>query len=422
MATERRDRIRGLYHAALERAPEDRAAFLQEACVGSDELRLEVESLLRYDTRSAASLETPAVDAIAAPLAASSAAMIGREFGPYQITSLLGAGGMGEVYRARDRKLGRDVAIKILPQEFSADPERRARLAREARVLATLRHPHIAAIYGLEEVGDRSALVLELVEGPTLADCLQRGPLTLSDALSIARQIAEALDAAHLKGIVHRDLKPANIVLEGTAGTAPGDSRVKVLDFGIAKTVSPGDADSQRPTSATLDGTEDGRILGTPAYMSPEQARGQVVDKRSDIWAFGCVLFEMLTGRRAFEGEGVTDTLARILEREPDWTAIPPNTPASIRALLQRCLRKDPQKRLRDIADARLDIDDGDPVRTSNSPDTRIHDGSSAPRRRGAARVDHRRLPRWRVCWRPAVSPCGSVAQPRPWAIRWSSK
>ena len=306
--------------------------------------------------------------------------MIGREFGPYQITSLLGAGGMGEVYRARDHKLGRDVAIKILPPEFSADPDRRGRLAREARVLATLSHPHIGAIYGLEEVGDRSALVLELVDGPTLAHRLSRGPFTLSDALSIGRQIAEALDAAHLKGIVHRDLKPANIVLEGSSGTAPGDSWVKVLDFGIAKTIATGDADSERPTSATIDRTEDGRILGTPVYMSPEQARGQAVDKRTDIWAFGCVLFEMLTGRRAFEGEGIADTLARILEREPDWTALPSDTPASIRALLHRCLRKDPQKRLRDIADARLEIDDRDPAMASSHA-AGIPDGPSSPRR-----------------------------------------
>jgi Tol biopolymer transport system component len=266
---------------------------------------------------------------------------------------------MGEVYRARDSKLGRDVAIKILPSHFTADPERRARFAREARLLATLNHPHIGAIYGLEESNGLTALVLELVEGPTLADRLERGPLKLAEALTIARQVAEALDAAHEKGIVHRDLKPANIVLQGAADRTSGYVCAKVLDFGLAKALTgPGPGDATIGNDESLSGTADGRILGTPAYMSPEQARGQTVDKRTDIWAFGCVLFEMLTGRRPFEGEAITDTFARILEREPEWSALPATTPTHVRRLLERCLRKDPRKRLRDIGDVVIEIDD----------------------------------------------------------------
>ena len=298
--------------------------------------------------------------------------MRNRRLGPYTIVAPLGAGGMGEVYRARDSKLGRDVAIKILPSHFTADPERRSRFAREARLLATLNHPHIGAIYGLEETDGVAALVLELVEGPTLADRLERGPLPIADALSIARQIAEALDAAHEKGIVHRDLKPANVVLQGPSGSA-GQLRAKVLDFGLAKSMAVGlQGDlTQRPGS--LDGTEEGRILGTPAYMSPEQARGQAVDKRTDIWAFGCVLYEMLTGRRAFDGDTVTDTLVRVLEREPEWTALPAATPEPVRKLLRRCLQKDPGRRVRDIGDVRLELDEA-PDRPSQTP---------APRGRG---------------------------------------
>ena len=298
--------------------------------------------------------------------------MIGRQFGPYRIVAPLGAGGMGEVYRARDSKLGRDVAIKILPSHFTADPERRSRFAREARLLATLNHPHIGAIYGLEETDGVTALILELVEGPTLADRLARGPLPIPEALSIAHQIAAALDAAHEKGIVHRDLKPANIVLQSAAnaaGVPSGAPRAKVLDFGLAKTMGFGaESDPTQRASGSLDGTADGRILGTPAYMSPEQARGQAVDKRTDIWAFGCVLFEMLSGRRAFPGDTMSDTFVSILEREPDWTALPAATPAAVRTLLDRCLRKDPGNRLHDIADARIELDDGTRPIASTKP------------------------------------------------------
>jgi serine/threonine-protein kinase len=237
--------------------------------------------------------------------------MLNRQIGPYTIVAPLGAGGMGEVYRARDSKLERDVAIKILPSHFTADPERRSRFAREARLLATLNHPHIGAIYGLEESDSVSALVLELVEGPTLADRLVRGPLTIAEALAIARQIGEALEAAHRRDIVHRDLKPANVVVQGS--TAASDLRVKVLDFGLAKTVAFTEAaDATERHSVHL--TTEGRVLGTPAYMSPEQTRGQAVDKRADIWAFGCVLFEMLTGRRAFDGATISDAFVSVLE------------------------------------------------------------------------------------------------------------
>jgi serine/threonine protein kinase len=267
---------------------------------------------------------------------------------------------MGEVYRARDTKLGRDVAIKVLPAAFTSDAERLARFEREARLLAALNHPHIAAIHSFEESPSTSsgqatvhALVLELVEGPTLADRLTKHPLPVKDALDIARQIAEALEAAHEKGIIHRDLKPANIKVTA-------DGTVKVLDFGLAKAFAGEGAGidlSQVPT-ITVDRTQEGVIAGTPAYMSPEQARGQAVDKRTDIWAFGCVLYEMLTARPAFPGETISDTIAAILERETNWRELPEKTPATIRRLLQRCLEKDPKRRLHDIADARIELDD----------------------------------------------------------------
>jgi TolB-like protein/Tfp pilus assembly protein PilF len=302
--------------------------------------------------------------------------MIGRQLGPYTIIAPLGAGGMGEVYRARDNRLDRDVAIKTLAAHVTADPERRSRFAREARTLATLNHPHIGAIYGLEEADGVTALVLELVEGPTLADRLARGPLPIADAFTIGGQIAAALGAAHEKGIVHRDLKPANIVLQGSAnasGVPSGDVRAKVLDFGLAKTMAVGlDGDLTQRPAGSLDGTAEGLILGTPAYMSPEQTRGHAVDKRADIWAFGCVLYEMLTGRRAFEGDTISDTFVSILEREPDWAALPADTPASIHTLLQRCLRKDPQKRLHDITDARLEIDERDSASTRSTPGVQV--------------------------------------------------
>jgi serine/threonine-protein kinase len=286
----------------------------------------------------------------------------GSVVGPYSILGALGAGAMGEVYRARDRKLGRDVAIKILPGAFVADRERLTRFENEARALAALNHPHIAQIYGFEHEGDVPALVLELVEGDTLADRLQRAAprspsrgehmgLPVAEALEIARQIAEALDAAHEKGIVHRDLKPANVKI-----TPAGD--VKVLDFGLAKTLGGVPAAVGADASTMAAATQEGVVLGSVPYMSPEQARGQSVDKRTDIWAFGCVLYELLTGRRAFTGPTTSDTMVAVLDREPEWSALPASTPPEIVRLLRRCLDKNPRRRLRDIADARLEIEE----------------------------------------------------------------
>ncbi|HET9369195.1 MAG TPA: protein kinase [Vicinamibacterales bacterium] len=273
----------------------------------------------------------------------------GAAVGPYVIADRLGAGGMGVVYRARDTRLERDVAIKVLPESVAFDAERRSRLQREARLLASINHPHIAVVHGLEDAGGRLALVLELVEGPTLADRLDRGPIPTPEATAIAAQLVQALDAAHERGVIHRDLKPANIKLAPHRGA-------KVLDFGLAKTRSNEEIDQSQLPTMTSDDTELGTVLGTAAYMSPEQARGLAVDKRTDIWAFGCVLYEMLTGRRPFPGATPSDAIAAILEREPDWQALPPDTPAEIRRLLRRCLTKDPKLRLRDIGDAASDL------------------------------------------------------------------
>ena len=278
----------------------------------------------------------------------------GTRLGPYEILAAIGAGGMGEVYRARDTRLARDVALKILPDAFILDQDRLARFKREAQVLAAINHPNIAAIYGFEESNAVQALVLELVEGPTLADRIAQGSIALDDALPIARQIAEALEAAHDQGIVHRDLKPANIKVRP-------DGTVKVLDFGLAKALEPvtGAIDvSQSPTITSPAMTRMGVILGTAAYMSPEQAKGQKADRTADVWAFGCVLYEMLTGRRAFEGETVSETLAEVLKTEPDWRRLPAETPEGIRRLLRRCLQKERKHRLHDMADARLEIDE----------------------------------------------------------------
>jgi serine/threonine-protein kinase len=278
--------------------------------------------------------------------------MIGQSVAHYRVTAKLGAGGMGEVYRATDPKLGRDVALKVIPREFSQDAQRMARFEREAQVLASLNHPNIASIYGLEESGGVRALVMELVEGPTLAERIQEGPVPAEEALPIAKQIAEALEYAHERGIVHRDLKPANIKLTH-------DGKVKVLDFGLAKALQddrPAKDISSSPT-LTLEATKAGIILGTAAYMSPEQAKGKAVDRRADIWSFGAVLYEMLTGRQAFVGETATDIMAAVVRAEPDWTMLPKSTPWRVRELLQRCLAKDAKQRLRDIGDARLDLD-----------------------------------------------------------------
>jgi len=280
--------------------------------------------------------------------------LTGQRIGVYEIRALIGAGGMGEVYRAHDTRLGRDVAIKILPRAFTADPDRLARFEREARMLASLNHPNIAAIYGFEESNGVRALVLELVEGETLADKLSTGGLPFATALAIARQIAEALDAAHEKGIIHRDLKPANVKITPQA-------IVKVLDFGLAKLAEP-TGDAAETAAVTSGRTHAGALLGTAAYMSPEQARGQTLDKRTDIWAYGCVLYEMLTGQSAFSGASIADILADVLGREPDWNALPGTVPSTIVRLLHRCLEKDSGRRLRDIGDVRLDLEDASPA------------------------------------------------------------
>jgi Tol biopolymer transport system component len=277
----------------------------------------------------------------------------GTKLSSYEILSQIGAGGMGEVYRAHDPKLGRDVAIKVLPEAFARDAERMARFQREAKVLASLDHPNIASIYGLEDSGGTRALVMQLVEGPTLADRIKAGPIPVDESVRIAKQIADALEYAHERGIVHRDLKPANVKVTN-------DDAVKVLDFGLAKALEGDPSSIDISTSPTISrmATMQGVLLGTAAYMSPEQAKAKSVDRRADIWAFGCVLYEMLTGKQAFTGETVTDTLASIIKEEPDWKLLPAAVPMRVRVLLQRCLQKDPKQRLRDVGDARISLDE----------------------------------------------------------------
>ena len=293
----------------------------------------------------------------------------GTKLGSYEITGAIGAGGMGEVYRARDAKLGRDVALKVLPEAFARDAERMARFQREAKVLASLNHANIATIHGLEDSGSTHALVMELVEGPTLADRIKQGLIPVDESLRIAKQIAEALEYAHERGIVHRDLKPANIKVTN-------DDAVKILDFGLAKALEGDAASLDISTSPTISrlATMQGVLLGTAAYMSPEQAKGKAVDRRADIWAFGCVLYEMLTGQQTFTGETVTDTLAAVIMKDPDWSRLPAGAPVRVRVLLQRCLHKDPKQRLRDIGDARISLDEV----LSGAPDPALAGASQA--------------------------------------------
>jgi len=355
--------VERLYHAVLARPADERPAFLAEACGGDDELRREVESLLAQEMSAAGVLTGGAVAAAAGLVSdIGHSNLAGRRIGAYQILGHIGTGGMGEVYRARDTRLGREVAIKILPPAFTADTNRLARFEREARVLASLNHQHIAAIYGQEDAPTEAgtqvrALILELVEGETLAKRITRTGskgLPIEEALDIARQIADALDAAHEKGIVHRDLKPANIKI-----TPQGI--VKVLDFGLAKLeagrASGADGvggDFTAAPTITVDDTREGLIVGTAAYMSPEQARGQAVDRRTDIWSFGCVVYEMLTGRRPFVGDTVSDVIALTLQSEPDWSLLPSTTPSTVATMVRRCLEKDRTKRIQEIGEARL--------------------------------------------------------------------
>ncbi|MEN8008044.1 MAG: serine/threonine-protein kinase, partial [Candidatus Krumholzibacteriota bacterium] len=272
----------------------------------------------------------------------------------YRVEEKIGKGGMGEVFRAHDTKLGRDVALKILPPEFSRDSDRMARFEREAKVLASLHHPNIASIFGFESTGECTFLVMELVAGDDLAAVLANGPLPVDEAVEVARQIAEGLEEAHEKGIVHRDLKPANV-------KRTPDGKVKVLDFGLARAFAGQSAGEEAVSSAptmTAAMTQVGTVLGTAAYMSPEQARGKEVDRRADIWAFGVILFEMLTGRQLFVGETASDTLAGILKSEPEWEELPPGLPYQVERVLRRCLAKEPRQRLRDIGEARVRLED----------------------------------------------------------------
>ena len=349
MKPERWQQIDKLLEAALEREEGERSAFLKEACAGDESLHKEVESLLAADKQAENLIEAPAVEMVAEGFAADQVGSLeGRQMGSYKILSLLGAGGMGEVYRARDMKLEREVAIKVLPAEFTQDPKRVARFQREAKLLASLNHPNIAAIHGLEESDGLEFLVLELVEGKTLAKRLVKGPMPVEEALEVCRQIAEGVEAAHEKGVIHRDLKPANVKVTP-------EGKVKILDFGLAKVFEgeiPDTDISQSPTF-TEEMTKSGMILGTAAYMSPEQAKGKPVDKRADIFAFGALLYELLTGKRTFEGETITETLGAIIHKEPDWGFLPESTPSIIQVLLRQCLQKDPSARLRDIGDFR---------------------------------------------------------------------
>ena len=306
--------------------------------------------------------------------------MIGTTVAHYRVTGKLGAGGMGEVFRAEDTKLGRDVALKVLPASFASDPERLSRFDREARVLASLSHPSIAGIHGVEEVDGQRFLVMELAAGETLAARLQRGPLGFEEAARTALRIAEALEAAHEKGVVHRDLKPGNVMVDG-------EGHVKVLDFGLAKALGThplsGPEGIEASHSPTLAMTQAGVLLGTAGYMSPEQARGKPVDRRADIWAFGCVLYEMLAGHRAFDGETVTDVLGAIVHKEPDLARLPANVPQPLRTLLQQCLQKDASRRLQSIGDARVALQEW------------LEHPTAAPPRSGVAATGRRRFLPW---------------------------
>jgi len=361
MSDGRWQRVEDIFHQAVELAPEARAAFLDQACGADESLRREVESLLDHESENGSTFAHPAnAELLGGPAGnPSGTGGYSKDEAPetiahYRITAKLGQGGMGAVYRATDTKLGREVAIKVLPAFFANDPDRLARFSREAKVLASLNHPNIAQIYGIEESNGVRALVMELVPGKTLAAHVKPGPLPIETALNYAKQIADAFEAAHEKGITHRDLKPANVVVtpEGV---------VKVLDFGLAAVSQAPAASEASPTNSptlTMRATQAGTIMGTAAYMSPEQASGKPVDRRADIWSFGVVLFEMLTGRRLFGGETISHTLADVLRAPIDFDQLPRETPAAIRGLLRRCLERNVRNRLRDIGDARIVIEE----------------------------------------------------------------
>jgi serine/threonine protein kinase/dipeptidyl aminopeptidase/acylaminoacyl peptidase len=370
MDADRWYRAAEIFEAALDQPESQQADYIRQACAGDAALWREVEELRDENGRGSV-LDVPLTAAAIAQLTTPS------RIGAYQIEALLGVGGMGEVYRAHDLRLGRQVAIKILPPLFARDTERVARFAREAQVLAALNHSNIAAIFGCEPplastspsaeqpLPGPQALVLELVEGPTLAERLVPGPLSVEESLAIAGQIADALAAAHDAGIVHRDLKPANVKVRA-------DGTVKVLDFGLAKIIEPGrtgvSAGAESPLVTTPAQRAAGLMLGTAAYMSPEQAKGKPADRRSDIWAFGCVLYEMLAGVRAFPGDDVSDTIAAVLTARPDWNALPADTPATVRRVLHRCLEREPGRRYQAISDAKLDLLEREAVLTAAPP------------------------------------------------------
>jgi len=341
MTPEQWARVDSLFHEATRIAEGERLAWLARAAGGDEVVRRELESLLAQEASRTGPLDGHALDQLTREGVPDS--LVGERLGGYEFLSLIDEGGMGQVYRARDLTLPRDVAVKVVSPAFAHDPVRRARFRREAELLSAFAHPHIAHIYAFVEAGNRYLLAMELVPGESLADRLSRGPLRVPDAVRLASQIADAVDAAHEQGVIHRDLKPANIRITP-------DGVVKVLDFGLATTVRPALAGADSVHTRSTPGT----LLGTVGYMSPEQARGEDVDKRTDIWAFGCVLFEMLAGRKAFPGATATDTIAAILDQEPDWAALPATVPASVMALLRRCLDKDRRGRLRDIGEARI--------------------------------------------------------------------
>jgi eukaryotic-like serine/threonine-protein kinase len=407
MNPDRWRQVADVYDSALEREPAARKAFLAEACRNDSDLRREVESLLAQEHTSLV-VDQDMLAVAAVVLDGVSRLQPGTTLGPYRVEALIGAGGMGEVYRAHDAKLNRDIALKVLPESFTNDADRLARFTREATLLASLNHPNIAAIYGFEDSGDVHALVLELVEGPTLADRIARDPLALPEVLTIARQIAAALAAAHEHGVIHRDLKPANIKV-------CDDGTVKVLDFGLAKPVQdarstqpadgPASSPSPSPSIRSPVVTALGVMLGTAAYMSPEQVKGRAAGKRSDVWAFGCVLFEMLTRKRAFDGDDVSETFASVLKSEPNWTALPNDTPAAIRRLLRRSLEKDPRRRLSDMADARLEIDEAEALAGA---------GAAPEPRPGVSTRAQRALP-WAIAGALAVAFISTIVLWSPW-------